>query len=267
MTTLTTLSALSDSELAALTSGDGSPLPLACVPAFRRLLEEHGYADASTAEIPEAAWLAALDGAAVAVALENLPRAQRLSDGSVAYWEQGTQAWWLVSRSDAITYATAYLGQEDAYSRWCAATTARDLARDSPLLALRSEAREAGDDAQAALCDRALAGDLDARVACSDAIDAARANGSPAPKTISYDEYWNLVLGAGKSAGEIVGEFELVASGLDGLDEWLGTAESEAWALGGRGGDLPASWAAHHTHALAELTAAIEAMAAAEVAS
>lgn len=250
-----TPSTLSDTALSALTSGDGNPLPVAYVPAFRRLLEEAGLGHTATAEIPEAAWRAALDGAlatvrapdfssywnlvigphhdtesalaellvdaddidawlhdaeaeawaqgglggsvpptwaphhaqalaqiteartaaALAIALDALPRAERLEDGGVAYWEQGTQAWYRVTAADAVAYAVRYLGKEDGYSLWCAATLAQELARDAALRALRDEAGAAGDTDQVALCDRALDDDLDALVACTDAIDAARA--------------------------------------------------------------------------------------------
>ena len=68
----------------------------------------------------------------------------------------------------------------------------------------------------------------------------------------SYEDYWSGVLGAHRTAEEVVHEFELVA---DGLDEWLGNAESESWSFLQRG-DLPAEWGPLHARALAELTEA-----------
>jgi hypothetical protein len=77
----------------------------------------------------------------------------------------------------------------------------------------------------------------------------------------SYEGYWNAVLGANRDAADVVREFELEARGLD---EWLGHAEAEAWALGYgrdgavRGGDMPSEWAEYHTSALAALRRAAE---------
>lgn len=55
---------LSDSELAALTSGSGNPLPewLSC--SFRHALAIRGYAETETSEIPEVHWNDALNDVA-----------------------------------------------------------------------------------------------------------------------------------------------------------------------------------------------------------
>lgn len=70
-----------------------------------------------------------------------------------------------------------------------------------------------------------------------------------------YEGYWQTVLGADRTPTRVVAEFSLVAAGLD---EWLGTAEAEAWSAGGgRAADLPAEWTAHHARALRELQRAV----------
>lgn len=66
---------------------------------------------------------------------------------------------------------------------------------------------------------------------------------------MSYGEYCQQVFN-GRSAAETVRDFGLV---LEGLDEWLGVAESDACS-----GDVPEEWSDHHTRALAELVTAIE---------
>lgn len=76
----------------------------------------------------------------------------------------------------------------------------------------------------------------------------------------TYDGYWLTVLGD-RGAREVVAEFDLVdlpndGNGL-GLDEWLDTAEIEAWRVGGESGRVPQEWAAYHPMALAELRQAI----------
>jgi hypothetical protein len=50
-----------------------------------------------------------------------------------------------------------------------------DTITEDHIRALRDEAKAAGDKEQAAVCDAALAGDDDARDACAEAINAARA--------------------------------------------------------------------------------------------
>lgn len=80
-----------------------------------------------------------------------------------------------------------------------------------------------------------------------------RLNVTPLPMS-AYAKYWTTVLGSRDAAG-LVQEFGL---GLDGLDEWLGAAEADAWLLaGGRASDMPDEWATHHATALAELRAAV----------
>jgi hypothetical protein len=71
--------------------------------------------------------------------------------------------------------------------------------------------------------------------------------------TWDYDGYWDVVLGAGRSAEDVVREFELDTTDSRGLDEWLGTAEAAAWQEGKLGGPIPEAWASHHVSALAEL--------------
>jgi hypothetical protein len=51
----------------------------------------------------------------------------------------------------------------------------------------------------------------------------------------------------------VVVEFGLGTSNRRALDEWLATAEVEAWRVGALGGELPAEWAHHHSTALQEL--------------
>jgi hypothetical protein len=72
--------------------------------------------------------------------------------------------------------------------------------------------------------------------------------------TWTYEGFWNTVLSIGNAA-QVVREFEFETDA--DLDEWLGHAESEAWAVGAQGGEMPASWAGYHRKALAELQAAI----------
>lgn len=76
-------------------------------------------------------------------------------------------------------------------------------------------------------------------------------------KPWTYEGYWAQVLGANRDASDVVREFALVTAA--GLDEWLGGAEADAWAAGGRGkqADLPEEWDAFHTRALAEIEAAL----------
>jgi hypothetical protein len=81
-----------------------------------------------------------------------------------------------------------------------------------------------------------------------------------ARKPWTYEGYWSAVLGAYRDADGVVHEFALVA---EGLDEWLGVAEAEAWNRGGgKHDELPEEWRGFHTRALAELTSAAEAAAA-----
>jgi hypothetical protein len=72
-------------------------------------------------------------------------------------------------------------------------------------------------------------------------------------ETWDYESYWDVVLG--DEAAKVVADFKLQA---EGLDEWLGTAESDSWTVGaGRSLPLPESWAGFHTRALGELQQAI----------
>lgn len=81
-----------------------------------------------------------------------------------------------------------------------------------------------------------------------DALDAELAQQETTMWT--FEGYWNAVLGANRSAEDVIREFDLDASDRRGLDEWLGHAEAEAWRVGGQGGTLPAEWTAHHDKAL-----------------
>lgn len=72
----------------------------------------------------------------------------------------------------------------------------------------------------------------------------------------TFEGYWNVVLGASRSAEDVVQDFKL--EGDDGLDEWLGTAEADAWAMGGEQGDLPEEWGGYHARALDELRAEVQ---------
>lgn len=67
--------------------------------------------------------------------------------------------------------------------------------------------------------------------------------------TWTYEGYWNAVLGANRSASDVVSEFELNTGDRRGLDEWLGQAEGEALAIGGLG-ELPEEWSDYHERAL-----------------
>lgn len=55
---------LTDSELAALTSGSDNPLPTILGQAFRHALAVRGYAHTDTSEIPEVHWNGALNDVA-----------------------------------------------------------------------------------------------------------------------------------------------------------------------------------------------------------
>jgi hypothetical protein len=72
----------------------------------------------------------------------------------------------------------------------------------------------------------------------------------------TYDGYWNTVMGAGRSAADVVNEFDLKPGGRRGLSEWLGTAEAEALRAGGYK-DVPDEWREFHATALDALHEAI----------
>mgnify|MGYP003437090669 FL=1 len=73
--------------------------------------------------------------------------------------------------------------------------------------------------------------------------------------TWTYEGYRSTVLGAHATPDSLASEFDLDLSDRRGLDEWLGTAESEAWAVGGQPGAIPDEWAGFHAKALDELHA------------
>ena len=67
-----------------------------------------------------------------------------------------------------------------------------------------------------------------------------------------FEGYWNAVLGANRSAADVVREFGLDPADRHGLDEWLGQAEGEASAVGDLD-SIPAEWRGFHARALAQL--------------
>lgn len=69
----------------------------------------------------------------------------------------------------------------------------------------------------------------------------------------TYESYWALVFGAGRTAEDVVREFGLVPSDRLGLAGWLDRAEREAWAHGGNGGEMPTSWRSYHNQAMHDL--------------
>jgi hypothetical protein len=69
----------------------------------------------------------------------------------------------------------------------------------------------------------------------------------------TYEGYWAVVLGANRSADDVVAEFKLDVTDRGGLDQWLATAEVEAWRVGAKGGPVPSEWTGHHSEALNEL--------------
>lgn len=74
-----------------------------------------------------------------------------------------------------------------------------------------------------------------------------------------YTGYWAVVLGANRSANDVVADFNLVPD-ENSLDAWLHVAEVEAWrAGGGRVYEIPDAWIAFHKRALAELLGAAQA--------
>jgi len=72
--------------------------------------------------------------------------------------------------------------------------------------------------------------------------------------TCDYESYWNAVLGASRDADAVCREFVLI--GRDGLDEWLGTAESEARAISTDGFPSREDCERWHNEALEELAEA-----------
>ncbi len=73
--------------------------------------------------------------------------------------------------------------------------------------------------------------------------------GTTTTQAWDFEGYWNTVLGANRSAADVVVEFKLVA---EGLDEWLGTAEDAARSAGGLK-ECPEEWDAFHARALDRL--------------
>ncbi len=64
----------------------------------------------------------------------------------------------------------------------------------------------------------------------------------------TYEGYWRTVIGDG---------FSPDPDTRQGLDEWLGAAEAEAWDQGGRG-EMPPEWAEHHVRALDALVGRLD---------
>lgn len=69
-------------------------------------------------------------------------------------------------------------------------------------------------------------------------------------KTWTYEGYFSTVLGAHANRDSLASDFSLDLSDRRGLDAWLGTAESEAWTMGGEQGSIPDEWTAFHAKAL-----------------
>ena len=67
-------------------------------------------------------------------------------------------------------------------------------------------------------------------------------------KAWTFEGYWNVVLGANRNADDVVREFGLDPADQYGVDEWLGNAESEALAMGGKT-NMPAEWVEFHIRA------------------
>lgn len=72
----------------------------------------------------------------------------------------------------------------------------------------------------------------------------------------TYEGYWNAVLGANRTAEDVVREFKLDASRRTEMEFWLDDAEAAAWAAGGNSGRVPEEWADFHDRALRELDGA-----------
>ena len=68
--------------------------------------------------------------------------------------------------------------------------------------------------------------------------------------TWTYEGYFSTVLGAHSNRESLASDFDLDLSNRSGLDQWLGNAESEAWAIGGQPGDIPEEWTDFHAKAL-----------------
>ena len=68
----------------------------------------------------------------------------------------------------------------------------------------------------------------------------------------TYEGYWNVVLGDKRDARQVVAEFGLDPSDRRGLDEWLGVAESTAWAESGESLEAfpRGEWSPFHAQAL-----------------
>lgn len=82
--------------------------------------------------------------------------------------------------------------------------------------------------------------------------------------TWTAETYWNTVLGANRTAADVVREFELDQSDRRGLDEWLANAEIEAASAGARGDIVERdamieAWAPLHAGALDQLCAVTDA--------
>lgn len=74
--------------------------------------------------------------------------------------------------------------------------------------------------------------------------------------TWTYEGYWNAVIGANRSAEDVIREFELNGRDRRGLDEWLGNAEAEASIAGSGTSKVPVEWEPFHAKALEEMVAA-----------
>jgi len=75
----------------------------------------------------------------------------------------------------------------------------------------------------------------------------------------TFEGYWNVVLGTGRNPSDVVREFDLDITDRAGLDEWLGSAEAEAWAMGGNDHPVPVEWVEYHERALSLLAGTCQA--------
>ena len=70
--------------------------------------------------------------------------------------------------------------------------------------------------------------------------------------TWTFDGYWNAVIGAERTAGDVLVDFDMLDATRRDFDEWLGHAEESAREAGGLD-TLPPEWEGYHERALAML--------------
>ncbi len=69
----------------------------------------------------------------------------------------------------------------------------------------------------------------------------------------TYAEYWNTVIGVGRTAEQAIREFKLCPGDETAIGEWLCLAEDAAWNRLELEPELPVEWDAHHRRALRSL--------------